>query len=145
MTQSVAACNETPFPLLLETPLCGTLKHMTKAPKYGEYQEGSVWFTRKLTIVTIGLSESAVEELGEIESIEYPDVGGDFEKGEVVVTVEGAKGTIEITAPAAGLVEEVNESAKTEYTVVEEDPTEEGWLVKLEIQDKTDLKEFAED
>lgn len=119
---------------------------MAVAPKYGEYNEGQFWFQRKLTTLTIGLTSVGVEALGgQVESIEFPDEGADFDKGEVVVTVEGSRGTLEVTTPAAGLIEEINEQAREESSVVAEDPLEEGWLVKLEIQDKSDLQEFAGD
>ena len=61
----------------------------------------------------------------------------------VVLTVEGTNSNLEVTAPAAGIVQEVNEAAKDEPDMVSDDPLEEGWLVKIEIQDKSDLKEFA--
>jgi glycine cleavage system H protein len=47
-----------------------------------------------------------------------------------------------VTTPASGIVQEVNEAAKDEPDMVSEDPLEEGWLVKLEIEDTSDLKEL---
>jgi glycine cleavage system H protein len=113
------------------------------APKNGEYLDGKLWFHRKMSTVTVGLTSSAVDELGQVQSIEFPDEGDDFEKGEVVVTVEGTNGSLEVTAPATGVIHEVNEAAKGEPEVVSDDPLEEGWLVKFEIQDTTDLKELV--
>ena len=113
------------------------------APKQGEFQEGKLWFQRRGTTVTLGLTNSAIEEVGEIEGIDFPTEGDDFDKGEVVVTVEGTKGSLEVTSPAAGVIHEVNDTAKGEPELVAEDPLEEGWLVKLEIQDTSDLKEFV--
>ena len=118
---------------------------MAVAPKYGEFADGKLWFHRKGTIVTLGVTSSAIDELGTIESIEFPDEGSDFVKGEAVITLEGSLGSLEVTSPAAGVVEEINEAAKSEPTMVTEDPLEEGWLVKLEIEDKTELKEYAAD
>jgi len=113
------------------------------APKNGEFQDGKLWFQRKGTNVTVGLTDSAIEDIGEIEGIEFPNEGDDFDKGDVVITIEGSKGSFEVTTPAAGVINEINETAKTEPELVAEDPLEEGWLVKLEIQDTTDLKEFV--
>jgi glycine cleavage system H protein len=113
------------------------------APKVGEYLEGKLWFHRKGSTVTIGLTNVAVEEVGSVESVEFPDEGDDFDKGDVVVTVDGSQGKLEVTTPAAGLVTEINEAAKEEPDMVSEDPLEEGWLIKLEIQDTTDLKEYG--
>ena len=113
------------------------------APKNGEYFDGKLWFSRKGTIVTMGMTNSGIEEVGSVQSIEWPEDGLDFEKGEVILTVDGSNGSIEIPAPASGLVQEINEAAKEEPDMVSDDPLEEGWLVKIEIQDKSDLKEFA--
>lgn len=110
-------------------------------PKGGEFLGGKLWFERKGDIVTLGLTDSAIEEIGTIEDITFPDEGEDFDKGEIVVTVDGTHGKLEIKTPAAGVVSEINAVAKAEPGMVSEDPLEEGWLVKLEIQDGTDLQE----
>jgi glycine cleavage system H protein len=113
------------------------------APKSGEFLEGKLWFHRKGTTLTLGLTNLAIDEVGTVQSIEFPDEGDDFDKGDVVVTVDGSNGSLEVVCPAAGLVEEINESAKNEPEMVTEDPLEEGWLIKLEIQDTSDLKEYG--
>src|SRR4051794_36738602 len=113
------------------------------APKNGEYSDGKLWFHRKGSMVTLGLTSAAIDELGSVESIEFPGDGDDFDKGEIIASVDGTHGKIEIITPAAGIVQEINEAAKLEPDMVSEDPLEEGWLVKIEIQDSSDLKEFG--
>jgi glycine cleavage system H protein len=115
------------------------------APRSGEFLDGKLWFSRKGNIVTVGLTNLAVEEVGDVQSIEFPDEGADFVKGETVVTVDGTSGKLEVIAPATGVIQEINAAAKEEPDMVSEDPLEEGWLVKLEIEDTSDLKEFRED
>ena len=115
------------------------------APKNGEFFDGKLWFHRKGSTVTLGMTSLAVEEVGEVQSIEFPDEGADFGKGDVVVTIDGSNGKLEVVAPATGIVQEVNEAAKEEPDMVSDDPLEEGWLVKLEIEDTSDLKEFRSD
>ncbi len=115
------------------------------APKNGEYLDGKCWFARKGGIVTLGLTSSALEDLGSVESVELPSEGDDFDKGDVAVTLEGTQGRFELTTPAAGLVQEVNDTVLREPERVTEDPLEEGWLIRLEIQDPSDLKEYAQD
>jgi glycine cleavage system H protein len=112
-------------------------------PKNGEFLDGKLWFHRKGSIITLGLTSLATEEIGQVESIEFPDEGADFVKGDVVVTVEGSTGKLEVSTPASGIVHELNESARVEPDMVSEDPLEEGWLLKLEIQDASDLQEYA--
>jgi glycine cleavage system H protein len=118
---------------------------MSIPPKYSEYDENKFWFKRKLTSLTLGITSQAADEIGEVQSVEFPEEGADLAKGEVVVTVEGTHGTLEVTTPAAGIVEIVNEALKEEPQLVSEDPGEEGWLVKLEIEDKSELKEYIGD
>jgi glycine cleavage system H protein len=113
------------------------------APKNGEFLEGKLWFHRKGSTVTLGMTDSAIEEVGNLEGIDFPDEGDDFDKGDVVLTVSGTRGNLEVVTPAAGVVQEINEAAKAEPDVVSEDPLEEGWLIKLEIQDTSDLKEYG--
>jgi glycine cleavage system H protein len=112
------------------------------APKSGEFLDGKLWFTRRNSIVTVGLTNLAVEEIGEVQSIEFPDEGEDFTKGDLCVTVDGSNGKIEVIAPATGIVQELNEAAKAEPDMVSEDPLEEGWLIKFEIEDRSELKEY---
>jgi glycine cleavage system H protein len=113
------------------------------APKNGEFLEGKLWFQRKGSVVTVGLTSVAVEEVGSVEAIEFPDEGDDFDKGDVVVTVSGSQGKIEVITPAAGIIQDVNAAAQEDPDMVTEDPLEEGWLVKMEIQDTSDLKEYG--
>jgi glycine cleavage system H protein len=93
-------------------------------------------------MVTLGLTSSAIDTLGEIESLELPEEGDDFVKGEAVGSVDGTHGSLEIVAPASGVVSEINAAAQGEPEMVSEDPLEEGWLIKLEIQDSTDLQDL---
>ncbi|MBL7715819.1 MAG: glycine cleavage system protein H [Bdellovibrionales bacterium] len=113
------------------------------APKSGEYAEGTLWFTRKNSVITVGITNAALDELGDVEGVELPTEKDDFTKDDVVATVEGSQGSIEVTTPASGVVLEINSGLTSDPSLIAEDPTEEGWLVKLEIQDKSDLKEYA--
>jgi glycine cleavage system H protein len=112
------------------------------APKNGEYLDGKLWFHRRGTTVTLGLTTLAVEEVGAVERIEFPGEGDDFQKGEIVVTIDGTKGRLEMITPASGIVNEINETAKDEPDMVSEDPFEEGWLIKLDLEDTSELKEY---
>ena len=85
----------------------------------------------------------AIEKLGSVESVELPEEGEEYEQGEVIVTVEGTHGRIELKAPATGMIHEINASTQDEPETVQEDPLEEGWLVKLEVDDPEELREFA--
>ena len=112
------------------------------APKEGEFHDGKLWFHRKGTIITLGVTLSGIDDIGDVEGIDFPEEGDDFDKGNIVVTLDGTNGKLEIITRPRGVVQEINESAKEEPDMVSQDPLEEGWLIKLEIQDTSDLKEY---
>lgn len=107
-----------------------------------EYSEGKLWFERQGTFLTLGLTSSAIDDLGSVESVNLPDEGEDFTKGEVVATIEGSKGSLEMITPASGVVEAVNSVLQEEPDRVAEDPLEEGWLIKVKIEDSSELPDF---
>jgi glycine cleavage system H protein len=113
---------------------------MDVIPRSGEFSNGKLWFERKGSTLTIGLTSAAVEELGEIESVDLLDEGESLEKGEVAATVEGSLGTIELLMPVSGTISEINLAAQKEPYAVSEDPREGGWLVRFEAQDLEMLK-----
>lgn len=113
------------------------------APKSGEYEDGQFWFSRSGRTLTLGVSPSAADALGEISGLELPAEGDDFMKGDIVAEVRASQGDLEVVTPAAGLVTSVNEALKSKPSLLLEDPSEEGWLVQIEIQDPSDLEEYA--
>ena len=84
---------------------------------------------------TVGLTDYAVEQLGDIVFIELPEIGTDFSKGEVFATVESIKAASEIYMPVSGKITEVNEKLVETPEILNESPFEDGWLIKVEAQD----------
>lgn len=80
----------------------------------------------------IGLTDYAVEQLGDIVFLELPEVGQDFKKGETFATVESVKAASEIYMPISGKIIEVNDSLVDSPETLNEDSYEKGWLVKIE-------------
>lgn len=95
---------------------------------------------------TIGLTDYAIEQLGDIVFLELPDVGAEFVKGEVFATIESVKAASEIYMPIAGKIVEVNEAVANNPELLNESPYEKGWLVKVESEtaavDSIDLLEY---
>lgn len=84
---------------------------------------------------TVGLTDYAVEQLGDIVFIELPEIGTNFSKGEVFATVESVKAASEIYMPVSGKITEVNEKLVETPEILNESPFEAGWLIKVEAQD----------
>lgn len=99
-------------------------------------------------IYTIGLSEFAIEQLGDVVFIELPDVDSCFHKGEVFGTVESVKAASEIYMPVGGKIVEINQAVLDNPEILNESPYENGWLIKVsadEFQaDAGDLMEFED-
>lgn len=84
---------------------------------------------------TVGLTDYAVEQLGDIVFVELPEVGSSFTKGEVFATVESVKAASEIYAPVGGTVVEINEKLIEAPETLNAEPFGEGWLVKFDCSD----------
>lgn len=96
----------------------------------------------------IGLTDYAIEQLGDIVFLELPDVGAEFVKGEVFATIESVKAASEIYMPIAGRIVEINEAVVNNPELLNESPYEKGWLVKVESEtaaiDSVDLLEYED-
>ena len=95
----------------------------TKSHEYLLEEENGVY--------TVGLTDYAVEQLGDIVFVELPEVGSEFSKGEVFATVESVKAASEIYMPAGGKVVEVNEQIADSPEILNESPFGDGWLIKI--------------
>lgn len=113
--------------------------------KNGELLDGRVWFQRRDDIITLGLTNVAIQELGEINSVEFPNEGDDFAEGDILATVEGSLSSFELPATTECVVIEVNEAAKTQPEMVSEDPLEEGWIVKVQASNDDNEDDEEED
>ena len=83
---------------------------------------------------TIGLTDYAVEQLGDVVFVELPEIGSEFVKNEVFATIESVKAASEIYMPIGGKIVEVNEELINSPEIINEDPYEKGWLVKIESE-----------
>ena len=94
----------------------------------------------------IGLTDYAVEQLGDIVFVELPEIGSFFEKGEVFATVESIKAATEAYLPINGRVVEINEKLIEIPELLNDEPFENGWLIKVESEtagiDSSDLLEY---
>ena len=100
------------------------------------------------SIYTIGLTDYAVEQLGDIVFVELPEVGSEFVKGEVFATVESVKAASEIYMPVGGKVVEINEELINAPELINENVWEKGWLIKVKCdtlsEDTLGLMEYED-
>ncbi|HAS6053437.1 glycine cleavage system protein GcvH [Vibrio vulnificus] len=89
--------------------------------------------------VTIGISEHAQEMLGDVVFVELPELEAEIEAGESFSLVESVKAASDIYAPVTGEVVEVNEELSDSPELINEDPYEGGWIVKVKLSDPSEL------
>jgi glycine cleavage system H protein len=92
-------------------------------------------------IATLGISEFAVDQLGDIVFLELPEVGDALEKGETFGSIESVKAVEDMYAPVSGTVIERNEAMVNSPELISEDPYGEGWFLKVRINDADDLND----
>lgn len=114
-----------------------------------KYTENDEWARLEGGIVTVGITDFAQKELGDLVYVDYNEhdtyPGTKFEKDDEIVILESAKTTASVYAPVSGEVVEINESLKSDPDKINESPFESGWLVKLDMKDETELEYLMEE
>jgi len=100
------------------------------------------WILVEGDIGTVGISEYAQEQLGDVVYVELPEVGKTVDKGDEIAVVESVKAASEIYAPVTGEVIEINEALTDDPATVNRSAMDDGWFFKIRISDKSDLGEL---
>jgi glycine cleavage system H protein len=108
-------------------------------PEDLQYTNSHEWVRIEGDTATIGITDHAQDELGDVVFIELPGEGDIFDAGESFGTVESVKAVSDLYAPVGGEVVEVNTSLEDAPEKINEDPYGEGWMVKLHTSDEADL------
>ncbi|MBT3477944.1 MAG: glycine cleavage system protein GcvH [Candidatus Marinimicrobia bacterium] len=111
-------------------------------PQDLKYTKEHEWIKIDGENVTIGITDHAQGELGDIIFIEFPDVDQKIEKDEPFGTIEAVKTVADLFAPVSGTVTEINESLEDSPETVNEDAFGEGWIVKVSVSDAGELDEL---
>lgn len=104
--------------------------------KYTDHDE---WVRIDGNIATIGITDFAQGELGELVHVEMPELGDEVGAGDAVCEVESVKAVAEVYTPVGGKVVEINEALDGEEETINNDPYGDGWLVKIEVTDGSGL------
>lgn len=89
--------------------------------------------------VSVGITEHAAEQLGDIVFIELPEPATEVEKGDEIVVIESVKAASDILAPLDGQIVEINDALETSPALVNEDPQDTGWFFKMTLADPSEL------
>ena len=108
-------------------------------PSELKYSKEHEWIKVEGNTVTIGITEYAQSELGDIVFVELPEVDDDIQEGDTFGSVESVKTVSELYAPVTGKVVEANEELEDSPEFVNESPYEKAWMVKVELSDESEL------
>ena len=108
-------------------------------PENLKYTDDHEWVSIKDDIAIIGITDFAQSELGDIIFVEFPDTGMSINQKDSVGTLEAVKTVADIYSPLTGEVIEVNDNLESSPELINEDPYEEGWILKIKISKKDEL------
>lgn len=118
---------------------------MSKIPKHLRYTEDHEWVLLEASDGTalFGITDHAQDQLGDIVYLgEFPTVGDEIERGDVVGVIESVKATSDIYAPLTGTVLEINLELIDGPEALNAEPYEVGWLIKIQIGDEDELEDL---
>ena len=106
---------------------------MSSYPDDRFYSKSHEWIRVEGETATIGITDHAQKELGDVVFVELPDLGEIFDEGQEFGTIESVKAVSELFLPIAGEIVEVNKTLIDEPNAVNEDPHGDGWLVQVKV------------
>ncbi|MDZ7270587.1 MAG: glycine cleavage system protein GcvH [candidate division KSB1 bacterium] len=109
-------------------------------PKELLYTKDHEWLRVDGDIGTVGITAFAAGELGDVVFVELPAIGAQTKQAEPFGTIEAVKAVSDLYAPVSGQVVEVNEALSDKPEAVNTDPYGEGWMIKIKIADKAELR-----
>jgi glycine cleavage system H protein len=109
-----------------------------------KYSREHEWVRVEDNLATVGITDYAQEELGDIVNVELPDEGDEIHKDEAFGAVESVKASSEVFSPVSGKITEVNEPLMDAPEMINEDPYDEGWMVKIEMSDSSELGDLMD-
>ena len=104
------------------------------------YTKSDEWLKAEDDIGTIGITDYAQDQLGDIVYLEKVEKGKKLKQGETLTTIESVKAVSDVNTPVAGEISEVNEKLLDDTSIINKDPYGEGWIAKVKIENKDELK-----
>ena len=109
------------------------------------YTDDHEWARLEGDTVTVGITEFAQDQLGELVFVELPTIGGAVTQGDEAAVIESVKAAGEVKSPVGGTIMEINESLVDTPEKVNDDPMGEGWIYKVAITDPTEWESLMDE
>ncbi len=106
------------------------------------YTEEHEWVDIDGEVATIGITDWAQGELGDIVYVELPETGAELNQMDAFGTIEAVKTVAELFSPVSGEVVEINERLEDEPEIINKDPYGDGWMIKVRINDPSELNKL---
>ncbi|WP_135501294.1 glycine cleavage system protein GcvH [Roseovarius aestuariivivens] len=110
-----------------------------------KFTEEHEWLDEEDGVVTVGITEHAAEQLGDIVFVELPEVGAEVSKDDEIVVIESVKAASDILAPLDGEIVEVNEALVDEPSKINEDPMGAAWFFKMKPADTSQMDDYMDE
>ncbi|TMV05650.1 glycine cleavage system protein GcvH [Ruegeria sediminis] len=108
------------------------------------YSEEHEWITVEGDIATLGITQHAADQLGDVVFVEQKETGDEFGKGDEIGVIESVKAASEIYAPVDGEVVEVNEELADNPGALNDSPEGDAWIYKIKLADASQLEELMD-
>lgn len=109
------------------------------------YTEDHEWVRVDGDVATVGISDYAQEQLGDIVFVDLPEIGAELAQGDEAAVIESVKAASDIYAPVSGEVAEINDALEDEPAVINQDSQGEGWLFTLTIAESGELDNLMDE
>lgn len=115
---------------------------MSTAPDHYRYTEAHTWVHLDDDIATVGITDFAQSELGDVVFVELPEVESEVSAGDEVSVVESVKTASDIPAPLSGEIVSVNEALTEQPELINSSPYDTGWIFRIRISNASELEEL---
>lgn len=112
-------------------------------PRY--FTDEHEWIDIEDDVATVGITDYAQEQLGDIVFVELPAVGTTLDKGGDAAVVESVKAASDVYSPITGEVTEINDSLEEEPALVNSSPEEDGWFYRMTVGDASELEDLMDE
>lgn len=110
-----------------------------------KFTEDHEWLVADGDVVTVGITEHAATQLGDVVYVELPEVETQVSRGDEIVVIESVKAASDIVAPLDGEIVEINEAIVETPALVNEDPLGAAWFFKIKVDDLGPLDDFMDE
>ena len=117
---------------------------MSETPNDRRYTREHEWVKLDGDIATVGITDFAQSELGDVTYIEMPQVGRQINQGESFGVVESVKAVSDVYAPVSGEIVEVNGALEAQPELINSSPFEDAWIIKIRVSDPGQLESLLD-